>query len=112
VKKCITILFFCRVIVAAQLPYTPADGGGEAPLSFDDVISPEQRTYIFEEIRANELNLKNNGKWPATFGTKEAIPALEFPLTWNTGFSDYGFYGISAYADHNVEFPNVVTYYQ
>lgn len=111
-KKCITILFFCRVIVAAQLPYTPADGGGEAPLSFDDVISPEQRTYIFEEIRANELNLKNNGKWPATFGTKEAIPALEFPLAWNTGFSDYGFYGISAYADHNVEFPNVLTDYQ
>lgn len=111
-KKYLAILLFSHsLFVTAQSPMRPADGGGEAPMEFHDELSTEERAIIWKNIHDNESYLKTNGKWPENFGTKMSALALEFPLAWNTGFSDYGFYGISNYVDHNNAYPNVLTDY-
>ena len=110
-KLVLPFIFLFSGVLCAQNNLIPAAGGGEAPLNLHDEITPEMRAKIMEDIQQNEDYIKTIGKWPATFGQKTSTVSLNFPLAWNDGFSDYGFYGISNYADHNVDFPNVLTDY-
>lgn len=110
-KLVLPLVFLFSGALCAQQHIIPADGGGEAPFFAHDEITPEMRAEIMENIRTNEAWIKQSGKWPENFGAKTSSTSLAFPLAWNDGFSDYGFYGISNFADHNAGFPNVLTDY-
>lgn len=109
------IFTFLLVFLATILSFTqniqPAMGGGAAPFIPEDKISPEQHAAIQQMIDENVAILKQQGKITSSTFNKTATVMLEFPLAWNTGFNDYGFYGISNFVDHDAAYPGFIQDY-
>src|ERR1043165_10145012 len=65
------------------------EGGGSAPVSAADDITPEQRSAIQAQIDANVRALPRRAPAPLV------ATQLGWPLQPASGFTDYGYHGIS-----------------
>src|SRR5688572_23889864 len=101
-------LFFLISVSYSQ----PSDvkGGGWMPEQ-TECLSESKRVAIQNRIQSNINNLRMAGKLPGEFD-KNLIVQFQFPLDWNNGYLDYGFYGISNYVDHNQSFPGTIKDYE
>ena len=66
-------------------------------------LSVEKRNEIKTTLRENIESLKKSGHISAA--QHRSIVSLEWPLRLAEGFTDIGFHGISAFVDHNSNFP-------
>lgn len=84
--------------------------GGPAPLlNTTKCLSNEHRELIHYKLQLNLNRLRSEGKIPTSQDRSAVL--FQFPMDWNTGFEDYGFYGISNFVDHNAEYPGFITDY-
>ncbi|MES0335911.1 MAG: peptidoglycan DD-metalloendopeptidase family protein [Candidatus Magnetobacterium sp. LHC-1] len=67
-------------------------------------LTPQQREAIKAEIRQNVMRLRAQGKLPA-YEPRAAV-LFSLPLKASDTLKDYGFYGISAFIDHDPTYPN------
>lgn len=82
-----------------------SSGGGE--YIFDNNLPPlteEQRREIQSQIDNNIRTLQSQGKLPVTQSPTQV--SLSSPLQPASSLTDYGYYGISAFVDHNPAYPN------
>jgi murein DD-endopeptidase MepM/ murein hydrolase activator NlpD len=82
-----------------------SEGGGPAPVSAEDDMTPEQRSAIQAQIDANVRALPKRAPRP--------LVATQFgwPLQPAASFPDYGYHGISNFVDQNLAYPNAVLDY-
>ena len=72
-------------------------------------LSTENRQDIKTTLRKNIAELKKEGKIPSS-GNKSIVP-LQWPLRLAEGFDDIGYHGVSAFVDHNSDFPSAIEDY-
>ncbi|HZV70277.1 MAG TPA: M23 family metallopeptidase [Saprospiraceae bacterium] len=75
-----------------------------------ECLTDIQRQVIQVRLQENINLLRHDGKLPLAH-SRSGLVLFEFPMQWNNGFSDYGFYGISNYVDHNTGFPGLIQDY-
>jgi murein DD-endopeptidase MepM/ murein hydrolase activator NlpD len=95
----------------AQLLVREPEGGGtySKPIANKDEITPAQRIVIIQQLKENEIMLRNAGKLLAPNGTNTT--SFAWPLKQAIGYNDNGYYGISNYVDENPAFPNAIQDY-
>lgn len=110
-KKILFLIAVCTIqykIIFAQL--SPAYGGENPNIPTESCLTNDERNAIKTELNANIQLLKQQGKLAVQNAKTEAV-LFEFPMQFNDGFSDYGFYGISNFVDHNPTYPMQVLDY-
>ena len=87
----------------------PASSGGGAfrPRQVPS-LTAEQRQQIHKEI---DHNVQRLGLQRSKNVTNQSLPTLSWPVQPANGVNDYGYYGISAFVDHNPAYPNKVQDY-
>jgi len=66
-------------------------------------LTTEQRAALHQQMQ----QLKQQGKLPAV--TTTTSPLFEWPLKAAVKLTDYSYYGISGYVDHDPNFPNLLS---
>lgn len=84
----------------AQTPLPPdAMGGGAVDFGPLDALSPAAEAAILAEISRNQQRLYWQGALPLP--RAGAVVPLTLPLRPAAGFEDFGYYGITNFADHD-----------
>lgn len=97
-------LFFPFTLLSQQNLIAPS-GGGEYKFQSTQCILPAQREAIVDILKKNVTRLKAEGKLNGVVN-REEIVLFDWPLRQANGSNDPGYYGISNFVDHNVNYPN------
>lgn len=105
-KKIIIVIIFLLspVIFWGQGLFT--ESGGEYKFISTDVtcIPQEVRERIISQNKKTIELLKKNGKVQSSFGMSSV--KFKWPLRASINLTDYDYYGISGFVDHNNSYPN------
>lgn len=97
-------------LTASLFAQTPAErlpnGGGPAPNTASDELSPAERQAIIRQLKQSTDYLERQGLLPLPSQYRTTHVAFEWPLRQAPGFADNGYYGISNYIDQNTAYPN------
>ena len=102
------ILMYIAPIMAVQPKISPdGSGGGEYIRQHSPHLTEAQREKISRDIQTNKALID-----------PETVPrsvnsniSYDWPLTYIGEREVYGYYGISNYVDHNVNYPDLLTDY-
>jgi len=86
-----------------QYPTAVAFGGGEFDPGPADEMSAAERAAIVAMIDANVARLTRAGRLAAPLAAERV--SLGWPLAPREGFTDPGYFGVTAYVDHDPAFP-------
>lgn len=95
---------------SAQLNNAIKTGGGEYVFNSTNCVSPQQREAIVQMLNSNIKRLKAEGRL-SEINNRETAVLFDWPLRQANGSSDPGYYGISNFVDHNVNYPNLLQDY-
>ncbi|MBF0537214.1 MAG: peptidoglycan DD-metalloendopeptidase family protein [Nitrospirae bacterium] len=99
----VTIVLMCQTLLYAQQGANFGFWGYDISRSQTE-LTPQRREEIKAEIQQNVTRLKAQGKLTA-YEPRAAV-LFSLPLKASSTLKDYGFYGISAFVDHDPTYPN------
>jgi murein DD-endopeptidase MepM/ murein hydrolase activator NlpD len=111
-KKIISSLLLAIQFVMAgyaQQQLMPAGGEGKLPDYWSDAMSTELLNTSIVTAKQNINRLIQDGILPAKTPQDALAVAFAWPVKQANGYSDPGFYGISNFVDHNLNYPNLVS---
>lgn len=83
---------------------TAQHGHGHYTPAPTECITPQERSFIQEQIAANRTMLQAQGLLP--YNSHAPTPLFNWPLRMAAGQTDPGYHGISNYVDLNAAYPN------
>lgn len=109
-RLCFLLLFLLICLDFTSAQPSEVQGGPWLPAA-SECLSEDQRILVRHRLQDNIKALREAGTLPFDVD-RNAIVQFQFPMEWNNGFNDYGFYAISNFVDQDPAFPGMVEDYQ
>lgn len=100
----IRFVLFCFFPILLQAQTISQPSGGEYVFQHTECISQQQREEIQKAIEINRQRLISEGRLSPVYSTQQV--ALNWPMQFRAGVTEYDFFSISAGVDHNSAYPN------
>ncbi|MDN3491647.1 peptidoglycan DD-metalloendopeptidase family protein [Winogradskyella bathintestinalis] len=111
ITTCVFFLFFLS-FSTAQSTRTP-DGGGEVIFNSENrpCVTPEQRNKMINDVQTSIAKLRRENRLSFSHQRGGNHPFFIWPVQKANNITFNEIYTITAYVDHNTEFPNQLTDY-
>ena len=116
----LAVLAGATLFISAWLGVTPAHdmapqtpqrmGGGEFVIGHTDALDSATQAAILDEIARNQQRLYREGR--LALPRADATVTLAWPLRPQAGFTDYGYYAVTNFVDHDPAFPDQLRDYE